>query len=145
MSNLLQLEFLAPFSEWGWPLVRLVMGVQSAAHGFRKATGGIKDFIPWLESLKVPAPKVAAVCAMLAELVGGLCIAVGLFTRPAGVAAAFTMAVAIVLAHLGDARNFGKPEAGAFEYPMLILAVAIAASLAGGGPVSLDALLAAAH
>lgn len=125
-------------------MVRLVMGVQLAAHGFRKATGGIKDFIPWLESLRVPAPKIAAVCAMLAELVGGLCIAVGLFTRPAGVAAAATMAVAIVLAHLGDAKHFGKPEAGPFEYPMLILAVAIAAALSGGGSHSLDALLAAA-
>ena len=145
MTNLLQLEFLAPLSEWGWPLVRLVMGVQLAAHGFRKATGGIKDFIPWLESLKVPAPKVAAYCAMLAELVGGLCIAAGLFTRLAGVAAAFTMAVAILLAHLEDAKQFGKPEAGPFEYPMLIFAVAVAAALAGGGPVSLDALLATAN
>lgn len=145
MTNLLQLEFLAPYSEWGWPLVRLVMGVQLAAHGFRKATGGIKDFIPWLDSLGVPAPKVAAYCAMLAELVGGLCIAVGLFTRPAGVAAAFTMAVAIALAHLEDAKQFGKPEAGPFEYPMLIFAVAVAAALAGGGPVSLDALLATAN
>lgn len=143
--DLLQLKFLAPWSEWGWPLVRLVMGVQLAAHGFRKATGGIKDFIPWLESMKVPAPKVAAVFAMLAELVGGLCIAVGLFTRPAGVAAAITMAVAIVLAHLEDAKHFGNPEAGPFEYPMLIFAVAVAAALAGGGPVSVDAWLATAH
>ncbi len=139
--DLMRLEFLSPWSEWGWPLVRLVMGVQLAAHGFRKASGGIKGFIPWLESLGVPAPKLAATCAMLAELVGGLCIAVGLFTRPAGLAAAFTMAVAIVLAHREDAKHFGKPEAGPFEYPMLIFAVAVAAALAGGGRYSLDALL----
>ena len=139
------MEFLNPWSEWGWPLVRLVMGVQIAAHGFRKATGGIKYFVPWLESLRVPVPKMAAACAMLAELVGGLFIAVGVFTRPAALAVAITMAMAIVLAHLEDAKHFGKPEAGPFEYPMLILAVAVAAVLAGGGPHSLDTLLAAAN
>ena len=53
--------------------------------------------------------------------------------------------VIVMTAHGNERIAVDAMKAGAFEYPMLILAVAIAASLAGGGPVSLDALLAAAH
>lgn len=142
MNDLIQLNFMQPAADWGGALIRVFGGVFVASHGFRKARGGIKDFIPWLESLNVPAPKLAAWCAMLAELVGGLFMAAGLITRPAALAVVSAMLVAVLLAHLGDARNFGKPEGVPFEYPMLLFAIATGTVLTGGGKLSLDALVA---
>ena len=56
-------------------------------------------FIEGVASLGFPLPAVFAWAAALAEFVGGLLIAVGLFTRWASAFAAFTMFVAGTLRH----------------------------------------------
>jgi putative oxidoreductase len=89
------------------------------------------DFVNVVASLGFPAPFAFAAAAALAESVGALLLAVGLLTRPAGAAVAFTMTVAISL-HL---RGSQTPELA-----LLYLLPAVSLALTGPGRYSLDSL-----
>ncbi|RKH65259.1 DoxX family protein [Corallococcus llansteffanensis] len=118
----------------GWTVVRAVFGLTLAfGHGLGKVTGDMSGFAGAVERLGFPAPTFFAWCAALAEFLGGLCVALGLVTRPAALVAGFTMGVALVQHH---ADPFGK-----MELALLYLTVMVAAVIIGGGPFSLDARL----
>jgi len=118
----------------GWTLVRVTFGLMlSLAHGLPKARGDMARFAEGVANLGFPLPTFFAWCATLTELVGGVLIAVGLFTRPAAAFAAFTMLVASIR-HRPDPFSL-------MEKPLLFLAVFVAVVLVGAGPWSLDAKL----
>lgn len=118
----------------GWTLVRVTFGLMlSLAHGLPKATGDMGPFVERVAKLGFPFPTFFAWCATLTELLGGLLIALGLFSRPAAAFAAFTMVVA-TFRHRPDPFS-------AMEKPLLFLTVFVAVILVGGGPWSLDAKL----
>ena len=122
-------------------------------HGWGKlsalATGGGERFVQGVTELGFPAPIVFAWAAALAESVGGVLLAAGLFTRVAAAAAAFTMAVAAFVRHhaLDQALNalgiravsaeqleaWGKPEL-ALVYLLIFLGIL----LLGPGRYALD-------
>lgn len=81
-----------------------------------------------------PMPIVFAWAAGLSEFVGGLFLALGLFTRLSGFFIAFTMLVAIVGVHAAD--PFQKKEL-AFLY----FFVATAFAIKGSGDWSIDSFL----
>ncbi len=103
------------------------------AHGLGKLPPS-EQFTGFVGALGFPAPGLFAWCAALAEFLGGLLVAVGLATRPAAVAAAFTMAVAAFGAHASD--PFAKKEPA-----LLFLAVFAAFAVVGSGRFGLDALV----
>ena len=74
--------------------------------------------------------------AVAGELLGGLGLIVGLFTRVAAFGVMCVMVVAIATVHLHKGL---LAEHGGFEYPLLLLATSLYFLVAGGGPVSLDA------
>ena len=131
---------LAPFALV--PL-RLAMGTIFIGHGLQKCFGlfggsGINGFATLLEQLHLPFPLFQAYLAGYSELLGGIALALGIFTRFGALALAGTMVVAIVTVHLSNglfAQNNG------FEYPMLCLAGALTLFLTGAGPISLDGVL----
>ncbi len=116
----------------GWTVVRVVFGLLLALlHGLPKVTGGMGRFADGVAALGFPHPIFFAWCAALAELVGGLLVALGLFTRPAAAFAACTMGVALY-------RHRVDPFAR-MELALLYLSVLLAILLTGPGPLSLDA------
>ncbi len=118
----------------GWTLVRVVFGLTLAlGHGLGKVTGDMSRFAEGVANLGFPFPLFFAWCASLAEFLGGLLVAVGLFTRPAAAFAGFTMLVAL-FRHRAD--PFGR-----MELALLYLTVMVAVALVGAGPWSLDARL----
>ncbi|MBO9541316.1 DoxX family protein [bacterium] len=131
------------FREIGWLIVRVAFGLLLMTHGYAKLfgvtqSGGkvIEGFAKsMVEPLGFPAPLFFSYLAALSEFVGGLFIALGLFTPLAAVAAAGTMLVAI-LHHMGQ----GDPLK-VFELALIYLAIAIGAMLIGGGRYSLDRIL----
>jgi putative oxidoreductase len=99
--------------------------------------GGPASFAQALASMGVPEPEVAAVLAGLAEFGGGLALFLGLLTRPAGLVAAGTMAVAARKAHWPQ----GFYGQGGYEYAALLGTAAATLTLTGPGAISIDHML----
>jgi|SoiMethySBSTD1v2_1073268.scaffolds.fasta_scaffold11201_2 putative oxidoreductase len=127
---MLRALFGATPSDLGLLVIRLFFGSSLAlAHGFAKFVdlGGFADKI----ANKVPLAGVLGPAAGLSEFVGGLLLALGLFTRPAAFFVLVTMSVAGFYIHAAD--PFMKKEL-AFAYASAALAILIA----GPGSLSLD-------
>ncbi len=118
----------------GLLVLRLMAGLALAfAHGIGKIPPA-PGFVELTAGLGFPAPGLFAWAAGLAEFAGGLCLAVGLLTRPAAFFVLFTMGVAFFLQHGAD--PFSDKEM-AFLYGTIALTLL----LTGAGRFSLDALL----
>lgn len=118
----------------GLLLFRLFVGLTMAfAHGLGKLPPS-EQLIGGVSSMGFPAPIVFAWAAALAEFVGGVLIAGGLFTRYAALFLAFTMGVAAFVAHAADPFK-------AKEMALLYLASAVLLLFTGAGRFSLDSTI----
>ncbi|HEY0394988.1 MAG TPA: DoxX family membrane protein [Candidatus Elarobacter sp.] len=121
--------------------VRLIVGLAMAAHGAQKLFGwfggyGLAGTGGFLEQLGFKPGKAFAFAAGLAEGLGGLLIALGLF-GPVGAALVISaMTVAIVTVHL---RNGFFATTNGVELPLLYLLVAVIYGFSGYGALSVDA------
>jgi len=83
--------------------LRVLMGLGIANHGYGKVFGGkIDRFAEGVASMGFPMPEFFAWAASLSEFIGGICIILGLFTRPAALFIGMTMAVAAFIKHGAD-------------------------------------------
>lgn len=121
----------------GWALLRIAMGGFFLTHGYAKVFGkkadgtdAIVSFYDAVASLGFPYPEFFAWAAALSELVGGALIVLGLWTRPASIFCALTMAVA-VYHHRADGF-------GGMEKALMFLVVFFVLALGGSGPLSFD-------
>ena len=121
----------------GLTILRVVVGLVFVAHGWRKVMVGFDQVSQSFANLGIPAPLPAAVLAMLAELVGGALVLIGLKTRLAAIPPMIVMVVATVVAHLP--HGFFLPKG--YEYTLVLLAALVTLILSGPGPASVDALL----
>jgi putative oxidoreductase len=122
-------------------IIRAATGLLLVPHGYGKLTGGAAGLAGMLAAKGLPAPSVLAWCATLAELVGGLCLAVGFLARPAAAVVSFTMVVAWTSSHLGNIADIGGRNGGLFEYPFLLSVIGLALAISGPGRLSLDAVV----
>lgn len=130
---------LAPFA---WPLVRVVAGVNLIPHGLQKLFGwfggkGMDASAQFFAASGYEPALVWVWLVALTEVVGGLCLAIGLLTRPAALAVAIFLFTAVAH-HLPN--GFFWPQGG-YEYPLLWGIVALAFVIRGGGPLSVDRLI----
>ena len=125
-------------------IIRLFIGVCFIIHGLGKlgivGTGSMAGFEGWLKSLGVPFPAVQARMAMLSEIVGGVLITVGLFTRVGAILCLCTMIVAGLIGHKGGGYLITNNPPGN-EYTINLAAILVALILMGPGLYSLDAFL----
>ncbi|HWG06253.1 MAG TPA: DoxX family protein [Beijerinckiaceae bacterium] len=131
--------FLEPFYErvipLSWLLIRCTVGLILAVHGW----GQVTRIAAYFAHGVVPAGGIIRIFVlMMSEFVGGLCIALGLFTRFFAPAAAIEMAVITfgVYWHNG----FSWTVRG-YEYTLMWGLLLFAIALRGGGPYSLDRLI----
>jgi putative oxidoreductase len=129
---------LQPFYRWAeplsWALIRITAGLMLIPHGWPKLMAGIGPVAQNALMKRGIAPaEPLAVVLIAIETIGGLCIALGLFTRFWAAAATIEMGV-IVYHHL---PKFGWTERG-YEYPLFWGLVMLAIALRGGGPYSID-------
>ncbi len=118
-------------SDLGLLAMRLIFGAAMAVlHGIAKLP--VSDsFIGVVERLGVPAPAAFAWAAVLVEFVGGLFIALGLFTRTAALGVLGTMLVAIFVRYAGQPLEYR-------EQATLYAAACTTLILCGPGRFSLD-------
>jgi putative oxidoreductase len=139
---------LATSLSWAITVVRVVLGVIFFAHGAQKVFGwfggyGLKGTTDYFVSLGFPRPVAYLGCFL--ELLGGIGLLLGLLTRVSAVAIIVMMIGAIAKVHWrhGFFLNWSlAPGKGhGYEANLALIAMALACLIAGGGRLSVDALL----
>lgn len=125
---------LSPLANAGFAILRIFAGTALAlTHGINKMPPS-EGFVETAGKLGFPMPVVFAWAAGFSEFLGGIFLALGLFTRVSSFFIASTMLVAVVGVHRAD--PFQKQEL-AFLY----FFIGLAFLLKGSGDWSLDRFL----
>lgn len=141
-GSLLRLPFTSgPVSSGAALLaIRLVMGPMLAWHGYKKIEGGVDSFVATVDRLGFPFPELLARGVIGIELIGGLCLALGLLTRLWGALLTVQM-ILIVFKVKWDLGLLGPPGRGGFELDLLYAVTGAALLIAGPGLAALDHVL----
>ncbi|MBJ6800065.1 DoxX family protein [Geomonas sp. Red259] len=129
-------------------VLRLFLALVMFPHGAQKVLGwfggpgfsGAMDMFTKMMGI----PYLFALMAVLTEFVGPLLLIAGLATRVAALVMAGEMVVAVALVHLhnGFFMNWsGKQAVEGFEYHILVVGMALALLIGGGGKWSADRVL----
>lgn len=116
--------------------IRIGIGVLFIGHGSLKIIRGMPE-LRWTGEQMVNlgihfAPLFWGICAMLSELLGGICLLLGFSTRIAACFMSFVMVVAIIY-HVKNGDSYGY-----ISFPLSQLIIFIAFIIAGAGIYSLD-------
>jgi putative oxidoreductase len=129
-------------SDIGLLILRLTVGLIMTAHGAQKLVGwfdgpGIENWSSIMGRMGVRPAAFWAWLNALAEVVGGLMLAIGLLTPVAAAMLAAVLAMAIVKVHW---RNGFFTKNSGVEFPLSLLASLIAVGLSGPGAYALAPL-----
>ncbi|MBK7642371.1 MAG: DoxX family protein [Planctomycetes bacterium] len=142
---------LASAPQLSSPILRLGLAAVLFPHGAQKLLGWFGGY-GWSGTMgfltgKIGVPTPVAALVILIESLGPVFLLLGLATRPValGVIAVMLGAVATVHAPNGFFMNWSGAQAGeGFEYHLLVIGMALALLVSGGGSFSLDRRLAKA-
>ena len=126
------MDFLKPYTSQLLSLFRFMTGLLLLQHGTTKYLN-----IP-VGAMNNASPTTMGGAAGIIELVAGVLLVLGLFTRPAAFIASGMCAVAYFYAHAG--RSF-YPLLNGGELAVLYAFALLYLAAAGGGPISLDRIL----
>lgn len=143
-TSLLRTVFASTPSLAQLPL-RLGLGAVFVAHGAQKLFGafggyGLEGTGGWMDSIGLSPGYLLALLAGLVEFFGGIAVIIGLLTRPAALAGALLMVVAIVSVHLQN--GFFMSNNG-YEFGLLLLLGFVSLLISGPGRLAVDNLIAA--
>jgi putative oxidoreductase len=113
-------------------VLRLALAVVLLYHGLPKLMN-FSQTIANFQGMHIPAPTFTAAFAVLAEVIGGILILLGVAVDIGGLLVVIDMLGAIAFVHLPNGFDFTK---GGWEHPFTILAMALAVALAGSGRTS---------
>jgi putative oxidoreductase len=123
---------LAPFTE---PLIRIYAGLALVSHGYPKLFGATAANVAFFETAGFRPGLLWTIVVGLTEVGGGLCLALGLFTRAVAVPILIFLLTAVVY----HSRFGFYWNARGFEYPLFWTLVVLHFFIRGGGAWSLDA------
>ena len=129
-------------------VIRVMLGIVFFPHGMQKLAGwfggyGFSGTMGFFTD-KLAIPAVFAFLAIMAEGLGSLGLISGLFTRVAAFGIGVNMVVAVAMLHWqhGFFMNwFGNQKGEGFEFHLLVIAMAVALMIKGGGALSVDRTL----
>jgi putative oxidoreductase len=124
-----------PRLENGIVFVRIVVGVIMIKYGWEIVNAKqMQGYVAWLTDVHFPAPGAMAYLGKVAELAGGLLLALGLWTRLACVA--LLVDACVITFVMGHGKIWGEDQ-----LPFLLLLLFLTFFFTGGGKWSLDRLL----
>lgn len=137
----LSLPPLARLSSLAPVVLRVVVGIIMAAHGWQKLSGGPAGFGEGMlgDNLGLPAPVLLGWVVTLVELVGGILLVLGALTRIAALPLIGVLLGAVLLVKL-EVGLIAEEGAGA-ELDLALLAGLVAIVLLGPGRPSVDHLV----
>jgi putative oxidoreductase len=122
-------------ASYGAMLLRLILGVVYIMHAYLAVIVlGPAGMIDYQVKNGIPFPEIGAWYLILAHGLGGICLALGLFTRWAALANVPVMLGALVFVHLKSGFWVYK---GGYEYVLVLLVATLAVAMIGGGALSL--------
>ena len=118
-------------------ILRMVLGAVFMFHGSQKVLGlfggpGMDGFIAWAGTLGIPAWLAHVVVGV--EFVGGALLVLGIAVEVVAALVAVDMLGAIYLVHWQHGFSF---QNGGFEYPMVLMVIALIIMAAGPGACAL--------
>lgn len=128
---------------YGLSVIRVLVGIIFIAHGAQKLFGlfggyGLEGTGQWMESIGLAPGYVMALLSGSAEFFGGVALVIGLLVRPAALALAFTLVVAIFSVHINNGLFMSN---NGYEFGLALLAGTVAVLIEGAGRLSLDRLI----
>ena len=123
---------------YGLAILRIVLGILIAVHGWAKLSGGVGNVAGFFGMLGVPAPGLMAWVVTIVELVGGILLIVGFLTPIVGILITLDMLGAILFAFLLRGAPFIENGAITWETEAAFAAAALCLALAGPGAWSVD-------
>jgi len=124
------IQFLIPFSDWGFLALRVVLGILLVLHGLPKIKD-LKGTGAWFQSVGFKPGMFWATLVALLEVFGGFALAFGFLTQ---IIAVMLVAQFVVIL-LTLKRKVPMKEK---EFDVLILAASLFFIVAGAGTISLD-------
>jgi putative oxidoreductase len=123
-------------SDLAYVIVRVTAGLMLIPHGWPKVfTRGAAAVAAGLANQGIPLALPGAYMIMFLETIGGILIAIGLFTRPIAALLVIEFLVIIFVAHWPRGYAVGG---GGIEFPLMWGLILLAILLRGGGPWSVD-------
>jgi putative oxidoreductase len=126
-------SFVAP--AWGMVPLRVVIGLVFLMHGSQKLLS-LTSTAAFFDSIGIPIAQVAAALVTALEILGGVALILGWFTRVVAALLAIDMAVAILTARMDG--GFFAPSG--FEFELTLLGACLTLAVMGAGGFSLDAM-----
>lgn len=122
---------------YGAAIIRISLGVILLAHGLLKVyVFTIPGTVGYFQSLGLPA--IAAYLTIFAEIAGGTALILGLYSRlVAGLS--LPLLLGALWAHAANGWLFSAPNGG-WEFPLLLVVLAVAVAVQGGGAFALRKL-----
>ena len=141
MINPIQRNLETLGNYFSYPLIRFITGILLIPHGYGKLkkgwNGELDGFISFLDK-EYSNPLITgfflAYLIAFTEFLGGICIALGFFTRIAALSVTIFMAF-VVHQHFLDGFFWTK---GGYEYPLMWGVITFAILLKGSGNLSID-------
>src|SRR5262249_61951940 len=93
-------DLLGVDAAWGITVVRVMMGLLFAVHGYQKFSSGVGAVVASFTKMGIPAPQMTGPFIAGLELIGGVCPILGPFKRLFGFLFIFQMLVATLLVPL---------------------------------------------
>ena len=119
-------------------IMRVVLGIIFVFHGVAKFQMGLGNVEAWFVSIGIPGGLAYLVAAL--ELVGGLLLIAGLFTRYVSALFVVMLAGAILTAKL-SAGLLGDGQSAGYELDLGFLLIALYLAVEGGRAFSIDRLI----
>lgn len=128
--------FYARMEPIAYTIVRAILGLVMFMHGWQKFTVFGLDRVAANFATNYGLPPALGYVAAGLEVVGGIALIIGLFTRFFAAASAILLLIALLVAHLAKGFYAG---AGGYEFALTLGVVAFYIAIRGGGPYSADA------
>jgi putative oxidoreductase len=143
MSTLIN-KVLSTRASYGLTVLRIVVGIISAAHGSQKLFGafggyGLAGTAQYMESLGLTPGYLMATLAGGIEFFAGLALIIGLLVRPAALGLIFLLLVAIFSVHISNGLFMAN---NGYEFALALLGGSIAVLFEGAGKLSADRAIA---
>jgi putative oxidoreductase len=124
--------------EIGTLILRVVLGLTFFVHGLVKFQDGIENTVGWFDSIGLPG--FLAYGVALVELLGGIALILGLFSRVVSSLLAIIMVGAILKVKLA-VGFLGNGQMAGYELDLAFMAMAIFIAINGSKAYALDQII----